>query len=629
MKISLNGEWKYFVDLENEGIKNAFWGVEWITQRYDSLNKIILPNNWNIIPELDKYEGVIWFFYTFDFPDDNKNNLQNFDTFIQFKAVNYNTSLWINGIKCGNHKGNFLPFKFQIKPDLFNKNNCIAVRVENFRKKNRIPTRSRDWFNWGGIYRDIDLLLCEKHRIDWIGVKTTTQKGGDARVEVAYELLTPQLAPEDQIGISWKLLYLGNISSQNPQRGEPLLVDEGVISNYSDRNSFSFHIEKANPWTINDPQLYQLEMSLQGSHEPYIVRFGIREIKAVGPTLFINNKSVSLQGISLHEELYPYGRAIPLDRRREDVLNIKKLGFNALRTGHYPHDESIYEICDEEGLLVLEEIPVYWGIDFSSKKVLKNAARMLTDMIRRDFNHPSIICWSTGNEIPILNKDCRLFMSALVRHSKTLDTSRLTSFVVDFWAAIVAPKEFVEDIDILCVNEYIGWYYLSVYNLNIFLDCMHQRFRRKTIFVTEFGAGAQYEVHDSSNLPMKYSEERQASILGHSIKVMNSKTYINGWFIWIYRDFRSHMRLNQFQNGYNRKGIVSEKNEKKLIAQCFPSLVEKKMERNQIKHFGRFALLFYVIFYPIIRIIAIFVALVITKFSDIGDQYYKKGRMVN
>jgi beta-glucuronidase len=460
-------------------------------------------------------------------------------------------------------------------------------------------------------------------------VKTTTQKEGDARVEVVYELRTPRLAPEDQIGISWKLLYLGNISSQNPQRGEPLLVDNGTISQHSTQNSFSFHVEKAKIWTPDEPQLYQLEMSLQESQEPYVTRFGIREIKVVGSTLFLNNKPVSPHGVSLHEELVPYGRAIPLDRRREDVLNIKKLGFNALRTGHYPHDESIYEICDEEGLLVFEEIPVYWGIDFSSKKVLKKAARMLTDMIRRDFNHPSIICWSTGNEIPILNKDCRQFMSAIVRYSKTLDTSRLTTFVVDFWAAIVAPKEFVEEIDILCVNEYIGWYYFGVFNLNIFLDCMHQRFRRKTIFVTEFGAGAQYGVHDSSNLPMKYSEERQSSVLSQSIKVMNSKAYINGWFIWIYRDFRSHMRVNEYQEGYNRKGIVSEKNEKKLIAQCFPSLAEKKMERNQIRHHGRFALLFYVIFYPIIRIFAIVVAVVITKFSDMGDQYYEKGKMVN
>ncbi|MFW9904594.1 MAG: glycoside hydrolase family 2 protein [Candidatus Thorarchaeota archaeon] len=624
MKISLNGEWKFLSDTECIGIKNEWWGEEWIYEQYSYLRTINLPNNWNIIPELDKYEGIVWFFYIFDIPADMKN-LENFDIFIQFKAVNYETSFWINGTKCGIHNGNFLPFKFQIKPNLLEKKNCIAVRVENFRKKNRIPSRSRDWFNWGGIYRDIDLFFYEKNRIDWVGVKTTILKGGQSKVEVLYELKTPQLA-SDQLKICWKLFYLGNISSQNLRRGEPIQVDDGIISNHSTQYSFSFHVKEAKIWTIDDPQLYQLQMVLPESQEPYVTRFGIREIKIVGSTLYLINKPISLQGVSLHEELFPYGRAIPLDKRREDVLNIKKLGFNALRTGHYPHDESIYEICDEEGLLVLEEIPVYWGNDFSSKKVLKKAARMLTDMIRRDFNHPSIICWSTGNEIPILNKDCRQFMSALVKHSKTLDTSRLTIFVVDFWAALVAPKEFVGEIDILCVNEYIGWYYFSVYNLNIFLDCLHQRFRRIPVFVTEFGAGAQYGVHDSSILPMKYSEERQASILGHSIKVMNSKAYINAWFIWVYRDFQSHMRLNQFQNGYNRKGIVSERNEKKLITQCFPSLAEKKMEKNQIRHYGSFALLFYVIFYPTIRIFAIFVALVITKFSDWGDMYYKKGK---
>ena len=158
---------------------------------------------------------------------------------------------------------------------------------------------------------------------------------------------------------------------------------------------------------------------------------------------------------------------------------------------------------------------------------------------------------------------------------------------------------------------------------------MNQRFRRKPVFVTEFGAGAKYGVHDSSSLPKKYSEERQASVLGHSIKVMNSKGYINGWFIWIYRDFQSHMRLNQFQEGYNRKGIVSEKNEKKLIAQCLPRLVNKKIKKDHIRHYNKLAFLFYVSFYPIIRIFAIFIALVIVKFTDTGDSYYLKEYKMN
>jgi beta-glucuronidase len=625
MKISLNGEWRFFIDSENTGISNALWGEDWILDQYSSLRKINLPNNWNIIPELEKYEGIVWFFHIINNLEDEK--LENSDLFIQFKAVNYNTCLWINGINCGKHEGNFIPFKFKIEPNVFKKQNCIAVRVENLRKKNRIPTFSRDWFNWGGIYRDIDLFLCKKYRIDWVGVKTTILKGGQSKVEVMYEIQNPKPASEGyQKIISWKLFSLGTLSSQESRKKEPILVDSGAISTHLSKGTFSFFIKNAKLWSIQNPQLYQLQLFLQESQEPYIIRFGIREIKIVGENLFLNNKSVSLKGVSLHEELMPYGRAIPKEKRREDARNIKKLGFNALRTGHYPHDESIYEICDEEGLLVLEEIPVYWGIDFRDNQVLRKATQMTRDMIRRDFNHPSIIMWSVGNEIPILRKDCQQFMAVLIKYAKALDPSRIATCVLEFWASLVTPRKIIKAFDILCINQYIGWYYFNVYCLNLFLDSLHQRFKDRIIFVTEFGAGAKYGVHDSSSLPMKFSEERQASIIGHSIKIMNSKVYINGWFIWIYRDFRSHMHLNAFQEGFNRKGIISEKNEKKLITQCFPSLVGKKMEINQIRHHKKLTLLFYVVFYPIIRLFAVFITLVLTKFSDTGDQYYTTSR---
>ncbi|UCG04153.1 MAG: hypothetical protein JSW11_09235 [Candidatus Heimdallarchaeota archaeon] len=624
MEIPLNGEWKYLVDSESVGINNTWWKVEWISAHFKSLKQIILPNNWNIVPELDRYEGIVWFFYLLEFHE-NINNFKESDIFLQFKAVNYDTRLWINGVKCGDHQGNFLPFSIKIEPNLINKKNYIAVRVENLRKRNRIPTRSRDWFNWGGIYRDISLCILEKTRIGWVGVKTIIHERS-ATIELNYELTTLK---RRQIDISWKLLFLGNISTQKRQKKDPILVDSGIIfkNHHLKRGSFSLTVEEAKIWSIDDPQLYQVQLSLQGSHELYVTRFGIRDLKIVGHILFLNDKPVSMRGVCLHEELVLYGRAIPRRKRRKDIINIKKLGFNALRTGHYPHDEMIYDICDEEGLLVLEEIPVYWGIDFSDKQVFKLAVRMLKEMIRRDFNHPSIISWSTGNEVPVLNKDCVQFMTALTRYCKSLDNSRLITFVLEFWSALIAPKEVIEEVDILCINQYIGWYYLSVYNLNLFLDSLHQRFTNKIVFITEFGAGGKFGYHDSSKLPKKYSEERQAAIISHSIKVMNSKTYIKGWFIWIYRDFRSHMRLNKFQEGYNRKGIVSEKNEMKLIAKNFPRLASKKFEKNQIKQHRKLAALFYVAFYPIIRIMAIIITQVLIKFSDSGDKFYAKELM--
>ncbi|MFX0065971.1 MAG: glycoside hydrolase family 2 TIM barrel-domain containing protein, partial [Candidatus Hermodarchaeota archaeon] len=226
---------------------------------------------------------------------------------------------------------------------------------------------------------------------------------------------------------------------------------------------------------------------------------------------------------------------------------------------------------------------------------------------------------STGNEIPITEKACLQFMTLLLRYSRSLDDTRLISCVLEFWTALVLPTVFAQEVDVLCCNEYLGWYYLSAYNLNLFMDVLYQR-TKKPWFITEFGAGAKYGFHDLAQIPDKYSEERQSSILGHSIKVFNSKNYVAGWFIWIYRDFRSHKRLNKFQEGFNRKGIVSEKNQRKMIARSMPTLVNQELE-NITRH-NVANLILYAVLYPLIRSASIIIALVLTKFSDSGDKYY-------
>ncbi|MFX1255534.1 MAG: glycoside hydrolase family 2 protein, partial [Promethearchaeota archaeon] len=419
MKISFNGKWKYQVDPLNAGMKESWWELTWIINQYAKLEEINLPNNWNRLPELKRYEGIVWFFYSFELKEDQKN-LESSELFLQFKAANYETHLWINGVDYGVHEGNFLPFRFRINSEAINykESNYIAVRVENLRKKDRIPTSSRDWFNYGGIYRDIDFLILNKYRINWIGIKSNIHMRGSATVNVHYEFKVPKkrinLSESKNHEIKWNLYYLGDLSSQNQERRQKkvLLKSGSHLTSYKDRkDNFSIQLDEAQVWSPANPRLYEIELTLTESEELYITRFGIREVIIKDSRLFLNRKSISLQGVNLHEELVPYGRSIPIEERRKDVITIKQMGFNALRTAHYPHDESIYDICDEEGLLVLEEIPVYWGINFSSKKMLALAARMLRTMIRRDFNHPSIIMWSAGNEIPITETACFQFMA--------------------------------------------------------------------------------------------------------------------------------------------------------------------------------------------------------------------------
>ncbi len=241
-------------------------------------------------------------------------------------------------------------------------------------------------------------------------------------------------------------------------------------------------------------------------------------------------------------------------------------------------------LCDEEGLLLLEEIPLYWNIEYTNRKIITLAARMIRDLISRDYNHPSVIVWSVGNEIPVEDLGCRQTIKLLLKYAQKLDPSRLVTY---------ASCRMVSDVtrrfgDINAINFYYGWYYFSPYNLNFFLDAMYHGTNPNTPWImTEFGAGAKYGEHD---LTEQYSEDNQARTIAHQIKVMNSKPYIAGWFIWIYRDFRSSQRLNRFQQGFNRKGIVSENNEKKLIARVMPKLLQQSLPK--IRHYRGLALFY-------------------------------------
>ncbi|MBD3350913.1 MAG: hypothetical protein GF364_05445 [Candidatus Lokiarchaeota archaeon] len=705
MKISLNGDWKYKIDVQDIGIEKKWWEPVNIENNMKDLSSIKIPSCWNTIDKLEKYEGIVWFFKTLELGSYDSTK----DLLIKFKAANYYTTVWVDGNKIGENEGGFLPFQFPIESKLLKSSSIhhMALRVENIRKKNRIPGISFDWYNWGGIYRDVDLFILDKLRFGWTGVHTKDISGETATVEVSYEIIDNRDISTIDVDldseINWNLYYIGNISTngtkeeqdnnkeelntkederviaenkidkhQNSEsdidniNGEAEVEDsdiiddlfsesiaeddteqienvpidlgmdkiEGVliksgaisISKVHRKGQFLIKIEEPHTWSVNNPELYQLVLTIKGSHQQKMCRFGIRTITTKNTYLFLNDKRIRLYGVSLHEELMPYGRAIPEEERRQDIISIKALGFNAIRTGHYPHDESFYRIADEEGVLIFEEIPVYWNIDFSNQETLILAKNMLKRMIRRDFNRPSIIMWSCGNEIPIGGSlACVRFIGALTRYAKTLDNSRLISWV-SLPSFTKIPRSVKNTTDLYNMNMYFGWYYLSPYNLNFFLDAIHYANRDIPIILSEFGAGAKCGFHVPVKKFKKFSEERQASVISHQIKVLNSKEYVAGFFIWIYRDFRSHRRTNKYQEGYNRKGIVSEKNEKKLIAKWMPKLVNKRFNIQEITHHKLKAKLFQVLGWPLFKLIHIItnVGQKLTNRFHGGDSYYMK-----
>ena len=576
MQISLNGSnWKYRCDADQLGEHENWHDPVFIKQNWDALPSVQLPVCWNSITEdnslpYDRYVGHFWFFHQFAL--EKIENTKEY--FIMFKGVNYYCKVWINGTYLGDHQGGFLPFQLKIPNKILEKTNIIAVEVENFRKYERIPSIHVDWMNYGGIYRDIDLIIVPTTRIEWFHVitqKITSNVGStSATLLLKYKITEKSL-------IKWKISKNSNI------------ILEGNVEAQKLEDVFAVNLSNPELWTPDSPALYTLEAHLGDKGAIYSTTFGIRTIEVRKNGIYLNDKLIKIKGVSLHEELMPYGRAIPEAERLNDLKNMKKLGFNTLRTAHYSHDEKLMELADEFGILILEEIPVYWSNDFKNPEVLKLALSMVKTLIFRDFNHPSVILWSMGNEIPVEHRACNQFINQMMQYARKLDSSRIVTYVSSRWLIDRLRRKS----DLPCVNLYFGWYLFSERNLNMILDLMHEAAPSQPLLITEFGAGAQLGFHSKEY--QKFSEEKQASILSHSIETFNAKNYIAGWIIWIYRDFRSPMRTNQYQQGFNRKGVVSDKNEPKLITKVLKKVLWKIPKKRRMGILAKF----YFLLYPI------------------------------
>ncbi|MEJ2279628.1 MAG: glycoside hydrolase family 2 TIM barrel-domain containing protein [Candidatus Lokiarchaeota archaeon] len=556
--ISLNGVWKGKPDFKNIGIENQWFRPDSFDKSDINLLDIKIPGSFNLLDGIEVFEGIFWHFFEFEIvgiENDNK------DFFLNFKAANFNTKVWMNGKFIGEHNGGFTPFRFIINDYINPKKNFLAVRSDNQRKKDRLPALVFDWFNWGGIYRNVDLQIMDKNRISNIKIKTKSISLKECSVEIS-------IMVKGVVSINWEIFESNDLD----------ILYRGNLTDISGVINFEVTLKNYKLWSPETPNLYCFKITKlnQDSHDSSIYKenFGIREIEIKGNYIYLNKRVIRLKGVSLHEELMPYGRTIPFKERENDLKRMKSLGFNALRTSHYSHDEALLSIADKLGLLILEEIPVYFLCDFKNPKTFRLAAKMVKSLIERDFNHPSVIWWSVGNEIPIERPRAARFIKNLMKWVKRFDDSRIVTYVsMKLFSDLTRRYA-----DVATINFYFGWYVGSPRLISLMLDVMRTSAFHKPWIYTEFGAGAKYGYHDIWKNQTKFSEERQLYVLDHSIKTFNSKSYLAGWFIWIYRDFRSLTRQNKYQEGYNRKGIVSEKNETKLIYHQLPKILNQKRE---------------------------------------------------
>ncbi len=495
-----------------------------------------LPSCWNVInPRNFYFEGSVWYSRTFFY----KSVKDNERVFLRIGAANYDTKVFINTKFLGNHYGGSTPFYVEITNQLVNnQKNAILICVNNNRTFDRVPMKNTDWYNWGGLYRDIDLI-----RVPDVFIK-------DFRIH---------LVPDNSYS---KIYFNVRVSDANANGILSLTIpDLGITRSVSLKNGECEDRFDASPelWSPENPKLY--DINVRFGNDRITDRVGFRQISVRGTELFLNGKNIFLRGISCHEDDTKLGKVT----NRDDILNrynhAKELGCNFMRLAHYPHHELAAEIADEVGLLLWEEIPVYWAIAFANQSTYDDAENQLLELINRDFNRASVIIWSVGNENP--DTDDRLkFMSSLAEKAKSEDPSRLVSAA----CLVNHEKNIIEDrlsefLDVIGLNEYYGWYKPD---FNELISLGENSNPCKPVIITEFGAGAKAGHHGT--IHEKFTEEYMANIYKMQAKTIKKLDYVKGMTPWILYDFTCPRRQNRLQNGYNRKGLIAENKKTKKKA---------------------------------------------------------------
>jgi beta-glucuronidase len=569
--ISLNGKWSYIVDPYETGFydyrweerkqndREAYWSSdvpENKTDRkehgYSSKYTLKVPGDWNSQDrQFLYYEGTVWYEKTFNaaLPKEDEK------TYLYFGAVNYRADVYLNGKKLGMHKGGFTPFDFQIPAGLLkSKGNYLVVKVDNKRAKDEVPTLNTDWWNYGGITRDVKLVTVPVSFIQDYSVHL--KKGTTKELEVWVK----SVGNKEPVTIEIPELHLL----------KTLPADSTVIT---------IPVAKLQLWSPAKPKLYLV--NLKSNTDKLSDKIGFRDIEVKGKQLLLNGKPVFLRGICIHEEIpqevrraYSYNDALQL------LGQAKQLNANMVRLAHYPHDETMTRVADSLGILVWSEIPVYWTIDFTSEDVLNKAKRQLSEMITRDRNRASIIIWSVGNETPV-NEARTKFMSNLVKTAKEMDNSRLVSAALEVHN--VNGVQTIDDplgqyTDLVSVNEYLGWYG------GLPSSCRTAKWEvkyNKPLFFSETGAEALGGFHGDSLT--RWSEEFQEWYYKEQVQMMKRMPdNFVGLAPWILNDFRSPRRNNPvYQEGWNNKGLFDHKGKKKKAFYVLKGYYEEKEKESK------------------------------------------------
>ncbi|GAB3649903.1 beta-glucuronidase [Echinicola sediminis] len=531
--ISLNGTWHFLAS--NDLDENEFLRAD-----YPSWDTLKVPGNWDTRNRYSEYVGKGYYQKEFTVPQ----SWMGKQIRVHFGAVYQSARVWLNGTLLGEHIGGYTPFEFNIT-DKINRNgpNSLVVMADNSYNRGA-------WWPWGGISREVslqaneDLRLVyqhitalpnfEKNEVQFI-IKYKLENNGDKRV--AAEIVST--IDQNKHTVS---------ATQEIQAGE---VGFSEVK-------FTKSLSEYQLWYVDSSNLYTLssQVSVDGKTVAYAKdKFGIRKFEVRGEQFYLNNEPVRMNGVNRVHDHPDYGNTEPDHLVRQDMLDIKyNLGCDFSRLMHAPYAENLLDLCDSIGFLLVEEIPV-WGDDdpqaFPNNPLTKT---WLKETVERDFNHPSVVAWSVGNELrdpegpweeKSMTKDQFEYVNSMLDYVDELDTTRLKTYVtITSYRKGEIGSEPYEKVDFISMNSYGEAVKLA--------KKTHEKFPGKPIFISEIGKAQIGPAPDA---------ELSAELIGY-LRGFKDLPYVMGVSIWSYNDYRSKYKGTP-ASGFREWGLVDERRNKK------------------------------------------------------------------
>lgn len=501
-----------------------------------------LPHTWNAEDGQDGgnnyWRGTCTYTHEFPTPEfDVESQL----VYLEFQGVNSSADVSVNGKKAIHHDGGYSTFRVDIT-NMLEKNNLLEVTVDNS-VNDRVYPQKADFTFYGGIYRDVSLIIVNKHHFafDYFGTPglriTANPVGHTGKVEIE----SWNNAPDAKVEVT--------ITDAD---GKTVAQGHGANA--------TLNIENVHIWDgVKDPYLYTATVRLIENGQivdEISSRFGVRSFH-VDPKkgFFLNGRSYPLHGVSRHQDRKAIGNALTKEHHREDMELIKEIGANTIRLAHYQHDQYFYDLCDEYGMVVWAEIPY---ISEHMPNGRENTISQMKELIIQNYNHPSIVVWGVSNEITISTKNKKDMLDnhrVLDDLCHKMDPSRLTTLAC---YAVCGPFNRSAHItDIVSWNLYLGWYVPGLFLNDLWIKFFHLCYPNRALGYSEYGCEGMPNLHSSKPRRGDHTEEYQAVYHEYMLECFKRHPYMWGTHVWNMFDFAADARDQGGEPGMNHKGLIT------------------------------------------------------------------------